>query len=339
MNRWSPKVSIIIPAYNADNYLRESINSAIDQNYINTEIIVINDGSNDSGSTEKIALSYGERIKYFSKPNGGCASALNMGIAKMTGEYFSWLSHDDLYGPNKLESQVNLIRTLDNKNTILYSGYDVINENGLYLYSVKPSFILNKMQLNTPLAPLMRGLINGCTLLIPKKLFEQCGQFDERLLCTQDYDLWFRLFRSSPVCFSPGQEVLARVHHEQASNSSKDLALREGNALWISFLDRLTIGEMMEIDGSVERFLLKTAEFLKISSYSEAAKYAESMRGKYIGSNSIVVPDQGKFDFGRLISAASSFGDIKSSFKWTFWLIKQYGIREAYKKILYALRK
>ncbi|MBU3584083.1 glycosyltransferase [Polynucleobacter sp. 15G-AUS-farblos] len=339
MKQWSPKVSIIIPAYNAGNYLRESINSAINQSYTNNEIIVINDGSNDSGLTEKIALSYGEQIKYFSKPNGGCASALNLGISKMTGEYFSWLSHDDLYKPNKLASQINFLRSIDNNNAILFSGYDVINENGLYLYSVKPSFILNKIQLNTPLAPLMRGLINGCTLLIPKNLLDQHGQFNERLLCTQDYEMWFKLFRVLPVYLSPGQEVLARVHQGQASNSSKELALREGNTLWIGFLDELTEEEMIEIDGSVERFLLKTSEFLTISSYLEAANYADTMRDRYIESNSGIVADKVKFDFGRMLSIASSFGDIKLSIKWVFWLIKQYGIRETYKKILYALRK
>ena len=336
---FEPLISIIIPVYNGKNYLRESIDSAINQTYQNTEIIIINDGSNDSGVTEKIALSYGEQIHYFNKPNGGCASALYLGILKMTGDYFSWLSHDDLYRPNKIECQVNFLSHIDNKNTILYSGYDLINENGVYLHSIKPSFILNKMQLDTPLAPLMRGLVNGCSLLIPANLFKQFGQFDEALLYTQDYDLWFKLFRSSSVRFNPGQGVLSRVHQDQSTNSSKEQVLKEGNALWAGFLDKLTEDEMIKIDGSVERFLLKTTEFLKISPYLEAAKYADSMRSRHILANPNIAVNQGKFDFGRLASIFSSFGDIKSSINWILWLIKQYGIRETFKKILYALRK
>ena len=93
---YDPKVSIIIPVYNGANYVSEAIDSALAQTYKNIEIIVVNDGSSDDGATEKIAKSYGDRIRYFAKENGGVSSALNFGIRQMTGEWFSWLSHDDL---------------------------------------------------------------------------------------------------------------------------------------------------------------------------------------------------------------------------------------------------
>ena len=104
-----PLVSIIIPVYNGSNYMREAIDSALAQTYPNIEIIVINDGSNDNGATEKIALGYGEKITYIKKENGGVSSALNAGIEAMHGEYFSWLSHDDKYLPEKIETQVAVL--------------------------------------------------------------------------------------------------------------------------------------------------------------------------------------------------------------------------------------
>ena len=66
---YNPLVTVVIPVYNGANYLNESIASALEQTYKNIEIIVVNDGSSDNGETEKIALSYGDKIKYFSKPN------------------------------------------------------------------------------------------------------------------------------------------------------------------------------------------------------------------------------------------------------------------------------
>ena len=83
MNRINnPKVSIIIPVYNGSNYLANAIDSALAQTYKNIEVIVVNDGSKDEGATERIALSYGDRIHYYAKSNGGVSSALNFGIPR-----------------------------------------------------------------------------------------------------------------------------------------------------------------------------------------------------------------------------------------------------------------
>src|SRR5688500_7147825 len=114
-----PKVSIIIPVYNGANYLHEAIKSALAQTYQNLEVIVINDGSTDMGATEKIAQSFGDKIRYFHKENGGVASALNFGIQKMTGSYFSWLSHDDLYEKTKIEDQVHMAVSLQSDDNII----------------------------------------------------------------------------------------------------------------------------------------------------------------------------------------------------------------------------
>ena len=81
----------------------------MNQTYKNIEVIVINDGSNDNNKTENIALSFNNKIKYFKKENGGVSSALNLGIRKMNGDYFSWLSHDDLYETDKIKKQIEYI--------------------------------------------------------------------------------------------------------------------------------------------------------------------------------------------------------------------------------------
>ncbi len=116
-NSTTPLVSIIIPVYNGSNYMCEAIDSALAQTYANIEVIVVNDGSVDNGATEKIAKSYGEKIRYYQKPNGGVSSALNLGIANMRGEYFSWLSHDDVYMPDKIEKEIAALSRLQDSDT------------------------------------------------------------------------------------------------------------------------------------------------------------------------------------------------------------------------------
>src|ERR1700722_19485155 len=131
-----PLVSIIIPVFNGTDYLNQAIGSALAQTYQNIEVIVVNDGSTDQGATEKIALSYGNKIFYHEKENGGVATALNFGIAKMKGEYFSWLSHDDLYTPDKIENQILEMLQCDDK-TILYSDYRVFVKDPSDSYEIR----------------------------------------------------------------------------------------------------------------------------------------------------------------------------------------------------------
>ena len=134
---YEPKVTIIIPVYNGSNYLAQAIEAALAQTYLNCEIIVVNDGSKDDGASEKIALSYGNKIRYYLKENGGVSSALNFSLEKMTGEWFSWLSHDDLYYPNKIEKQVAFInellekdKTLDLSKTVIHCVTESIDKDG-----------------------------------------------------------------------------------------------------------------------------------------------------------------------------------------------------------------
>ena len=99
-----PLVSIVIPFLMVRTYLSEAIESVLAQTYEHLEIIVVNDGSTDE--TEQIVLSYRDKIRYFSKENGGVSTALNIGITNMRGEYFLWLSHDDLLKPDAIEKMI-----------------------------------------------------------------------------------------------------------------------------------------------------------------------------------------------------------------------------------------
>jgi glycosyltransferase involved in cell wall biosynthesis len=239
----SPRVSIVIPVYNGADYLAEAIDSALAQTYPNIEIIVVNDGSRDDGATEKIALSYGNRIRYFSKENGGVASALNLAIGKMQGEYFSWLSHDDLYYPEKVAAQ---IESLPDSRAIMYSDFAVFTQDPdeaqeISLSEVSPEEFRYFLTVENSL--------HGCTLLIPKVAFDECGNFNEKLRTTQDFDLWFRLAKKYKFVHIPRPLVKARRHEAQGSVQMKGLALAECNALLSGFVSELSEAELLQASG------------------------------------------------------------------------------------------
>lgn len=213
----SPFVSIVIPVYNGANYLKQAIDSALAQTYQNIEILVINDGSSDNGATESIARSYRDKIRYFSKPNGGVASALNLGIRNMRGEYFSWLSHDDWYYPHKLQRQIEALQKSHNPLQIVYSNFDTFIQNEQRLINRPPKLRTIQDRLQSSVFGLFEGQVHGCTLLIHKSHFERVGLFNESLPTTQDYDLWFRMFLGQRLIYLNESLIVFRFHSEQGS--------------------------------------------------------------------------------------------------------------------------
>lgn len=253
---FSPKVSIVIPVYNGSDYMRDAIDSALAQTYSNIEVIVVNDGSRDNGETDRIARSYGDKIRYFSKPNGGVATALNYGIEHMEGEYFSWLSHDDKYKEQKIELQIKKLETLKDKTTLLYGGYENFSDEDGVFETLDFTKKYPKDKLETHLFPVFHLALNGCTLLIHRSHFERAGMFDPSLPTTQDYELWFRIFRQQKPCCLPGCQVLSRSHPNQGSKAMKDIHLIECERMWKNCISQLTDQEINDLsDDRLHLFL------------------------------------------------------------------------------------
>lgn len=226
-----PKVSIIIPVYNGADYLREAIDSALSQEYSNFEVLVINDGSTDGGKTEGIALSYGDKIRYIYKENGGVSSALNCGIDNMTGEYFSWLSHDDKYTPYKLKNLVTLIQKNATDRLVAMSGIYHIDKDSKHIKEVKHYFENNKVYtgLEVILYMVKHKTLNGCAMLIPKSVFDECGYFNEELRYNQDSLMWYQIFVNgyNMIVDMENNDVMYRLHLNQASKTRRDLLLHD----------------------------------------------------------------------------------------------------------------
>lgn len=239
------KVSIVIPVYNGSNYMREAIDSALSQTYKNIEIIVVNDGSNDSGLTENIALSYGNKIKYFYKKNGGQASAVNFGISKMTGDFFCWLSHDDLYLPYKVKTQIEFLKNLGRTEVILYSDFEYIDAYGKTFRSKKIPYISPDKMMHALITTSFP--INGNSVLIPKLCFDRAGLFNESIPNSSDYDMWFRLSKYYDFFNIPKILIKCRIHLSQMAAKYHNVCIDETNRYYINCLKNISPEKMTSI--------------------------------------------------------------------------------------------
>ena len=272
---YNPKVSIIIPVYNGADYLQQSIESSLSQTYNNIEIIVVNDGSNDSGASEEIANQYKQYIKYFSKSNGGVSSALNYGIEKMKGDWFSWLSHDDIYLPNKIEEQIKYLNEIimikykieDISHIVLYCNTELIDDKNNIILRLKP--IAKEFELNRDIfiKNLKNNRLGGCSFLVHKRAIKAMNGFNESIRTVSDYDLWYRLLLNDYQFFYvPLTLVQGRMHKKQVTYTMSDLSFKE--------FDLFHTNLLKQIDNKLEYNDYKI--FYKIGCYTRQRGYFES---------------------------------------------------------------
>jgi glycosyltransferase involved in cell wall biosynthesis len=276
----NPKVSIIIPVFNGANYLAEAIDSALAQSYANIEIIVVNDGSNDDGATEAVAKKYSNSIRYFTKPNGGVATALNLAISEMEGDYFSWLSHDDMYAPNKIEVQMDYLRSKDfPADTILYSDYSWLYQNTGELKRIN---LQNCDVKGFRCRLLVQSDVHGCTLLIPRAAFDVCGKFKPEAKATQDYDMWFRLGSKYKFQCVSQSLVTGRLHDDQLGVRTR-WRVRENKLMRSQWFSEITNDEIYSFFREPMQFcyaemanMFAKRGFLKLSfkSFVQAVKFS-----------------------------------------------------------------
>ena len=236
------RVSIIIPVYNTENYIENCVESVLNQSYEDIEILVVNDGSTDS--TDSILKKYRNRIQIFNKKNAGTASALNMGIKNMTGEWFKWLSADDLLKPDAIKKLVLEMKKLgdDAQNCIFYSNYDLIDKNGHQIDVFEgPNYnSLEPFERNVILLDHYYG--NGTTSIMHKSIFDECGMFDETLGYKDDYEFWLRCCILFDYKLHLIDENLAqyRIHESQLTKTRYGDSLEQINFIRSKIIKQLS---------------------------------------------------------------------------------------------------
>ena len=221
-----PLISIVIPLYNKERFIKETLDSVFNQSFTDYEIIIVNDGSTDSSVFIVNAID-DQRITVLSNQNKGVSHARNFGISKANSDLIALLDGDDLWEPNHLEN--------------LYNLYEKFPDCGLYATAYnKKYFNGEKIKASyNGLAKEYFGIIEDyfsasikdsiawtSAVLIPMKTFRKVGVFDEEMRSGQDTDLWIRIALKDSIAFSSiassNKIILAPKYHLSYSTNRID---------------------------------------------------------------------------------------------------------------------
>lgn len=211
-------VAVIIPAYNSARYLPESIESVLNQTYNDFKLIIVDDGSTDD--TQRVLEPYKDRISYIYQKNGGPSKARNTGIMATERRYIAFLDADDLWVPNKLEMQMELM----NSNTtmgLVFSDAELFEEGGFAqgsfwrLRGCYEEMMRECRMIHSPFSKLMvKNFILPSAALVKRECFLKVGLFDEsfRYPVAEDKDMWLRIAVHFSMGCVPYALIKRRVH-------------------------------------------------------------------------------------------------------------------------------
>lgn len=240
MENNQPLVSVIMNCYNSDKYLREAIDSVLEQTYQNWEIIFWDNQSTDRSA--EIVKSYDdERIKYFyAHEHTLLGEARNLAVKKANGEWIGFLDCDDLWYSNKLEIQ---IQNVSNDIGIIYSRMEfLIEETGIQTNMGKSiSKKIYPKRKTLPIGEIFDKLLFECfiplpSVLIRSELFNQVGGIDGSLKVAEDYDIFLKIAKISKVKAIDNVLCKYRVHENNLSHKNIDKTFEESIKLVKGYL-------------------------------------------------------------------------------------------------------
>jgi glycosyltransferase involved in cell wall biosynthesis len=240
----NPKVTVLMPAYNADKYIGESITSVLEQSFTNFELLIINDGSTDD--TEKIIRSFKDpRIVLTSQENKGVSAALNLGLSHARANYIARFDADDICLPNRLKVQYDFI-TAYPEYTIIGSAVEYMDADGHYIFTHHPEGHLNEeiQQLKYTICPFIHS-----SVFYKKDAVVNNGGYNEHAYTYEDHFLWVNILKNEKACNLSQALIKVRLNPESitiderwrtrkfrsikyATLKNKNITEAEGNELY-----------------------------------------------------------------------------------------------------------
>jgi len=214
MNTENPKISVVMSVYNGEKYLKEAVDSILNQSFKDFEFIIINDGSTD-GSKEILENYKDERIRLFNNQNQGLIGSLNEAIGYSRGEYIARMDADDISLPERLEKQISF---MESKKIVLCGSWaEVIDSIGNTIkHYIYPPIGSKKIRLYS---------IIHCPFIHPsvmfrKEIFEKVGGY-KSYKNIEDYELWTRIIYKNDTDNIPEELIKYRIHDNQITKKNK----------------------------------------------------------------------------------------------------------------------
>ena len=228
-------VSIVLPVYNGERYLAQSIESVLNQTYRNFELIIVNDCSLDS--TEEIVLWYASqdnRITYIkNEVNSKLPASLNYGFSRASGEYYTWTSDDNIYHPDAIEKMVLFLDNHPEIGLVSY-GMNLIDENGTFQQLWAENRVVDELIFDNNV---------GACFLYRASVAIDVGLYRTDLFLVEDYEFWLRIYKKYQIAFLPDILYDYRIHSQSLTTQKRPEVLAVlWDFQWGNFLEYEKMG-------------------------------------------------------------------------------------------------
>lgn len=244
-------VSVLIPTFNRGEMLPEALNSVLGQTVAPSQVVVIDDGSTD-GTSERVAR-FGARVEYIRKDNGGKASALNLGLARVTGDFVWVFDDDDVALPGSIADRLEVLEGRPECGLVLARHYWGASSTSGAI-EVGPESLWPTVDASNVLLTLMRGCFTTLQgALVRAACYRSVGPFREDLLRSQDYDMLLRLVRQFSVAFLDKPTYIARRHAGARGPAAERHSAADREQVWARYDAQL--GSYLRRDAALGEYL------------------------------------------------------------------------------------
>ncbi|OIN85241.1 MAG: hypothetical protein AUJ12_10290 [Alphaproteobacteria bacterium CG1_02_46_17] len=290
-------VSVVIPAYNAERFIRQTLDSVLNQSYRDMEIIIVDDGSKDA--TLSIIQDYAtrdDRIKVYSQTNKGGSAARNLGVEKSTGEFVAFLDADDLWHPHKIQKQVDVFLNSSEKVGLVYTFSRMIDTQG-YIEGQTGACVAKSGDVFYDLLK-YNFIGNGSVAMVRRNLIPKPHAFDPEQIGNDDIYFYLKMAALSEVGVVP--EFLVGYRWNTGQNNSANID-RQINSY------KMMIQRLLKLYPDIPKSVLKHADAGFYMSYAQTLfkrkQYGHAIRllGKFVLTHPPYLVSQDFFRFIKLV--------------------------------------